>query len=348
VSLIVRRLLFTLLLGLAASSPALAGDGIVEINQTCAVQTGCVPGDSPGFPVQLGAAGSYRLTGNLTVPAGSDGITLANGVDLDLAGFEIAGPVSCVTGCPAPSAGTGVISSLFGGNQCSVANGKIRGFGLDGISLGLQARVDETSITDVARHGLNLGGGSFASGNRINRAGENGMRFAVSGAFAPSLYRDNTIANTGAVSVVGGRASGPNVCPDRICGTRGRKFFYLTPSMHDGSQVLAACSSGYHMASLWEIFDLGEVEYENQLGHNHPGLGDQGDGPPAGFAGYVQMGRGSTTENCVTWATSSAATNGMIARLNNNLRTATAAASDPWLLGLVTCNTPQRVWCVQD
>jgi len=343
-----RRLLVSLLFGLAAAPPAQAGDGIVEINQTCALQTGCVAGDAPGFPVQIGVAGSYRLTGNLSVPAGTNGVELANGVDLDLAGFEIAGPVSCLAGCPSPGAGSGVASSLFAGNQCSVANGKIRGFALDGIALGLQARVADIAITDVARHGLNLNGGSVATGNRVNRVGQNGMRFAVGSLVAPSLYGDNTIANSGAASVVGGRANAPNVCPDKVCGTRGRKFFYLSKTTHAGTQVQSACDAGYHMASLWEIFDLGEVEYENQLGHNHPALTDQGDGPPAGFAGYVQMGRGSTTENCAGWNTLSAVSNGMIARLNNNLRTAASAASDPWLLGLSACDTPQRVWCVQD
>ena len=57
--------LYTLLL-LAFAGPALAVDGVVEINQTCAVNTGCFAGDTPGFPVTITVAGSYRLTSNLS------------------------------------------------------------------------------------------------------------------------------------------------------------------------------------------------------------------------------------------------------------------------------------------
>ena len=36
-----------------APMAASASDGVLEINQTCATQTGCFPGDSAGFPVTL-------------------------------------------------------------------------------------------------------------------------------------------------------------------------------------------------------------------------------------------------------------------------------------------------------
>ena len=54
-----------LALGLGPAGPARASDGVLEINQTCATQTGCFPGDAPGLPVTLPVAGSYRLTSNL-------------------------------------------------------------------------------------------------------------------------------------------------------------------------------------------------------------------------------------------------------------------------------------------
>ena len=53
------------LLLLALAGPALAVDGVVEINQTCAVQTGCFSGDTAGYPVTITQPGSYRLTSNL-------------------------------------------------------------------------------------------------------------------------------------------------------------------------------------------------------------------------------------------------------------------------------------------
>ena len=61
----------TLVSGLLLATPGLAGDGVLEINQTCAVETGCFSGDGPGFPVTIdGTAGkSYRLTGDLDLTA---------------------------------------------------------------------------------------------------------------------------------------------------------------------------------------------------------------------------------------------------------------------------------------
>ena len=85
------------LLALGLSSPALAVDGMLEINQACAVSTGCFSGDAAGLPVTITAAGSYRLTSNLTVPdENTDGIVVsANDISIDLNGFGIIGPVTC-------------------------------------------------------------------------------------------------------------------------------------------------------------------------------------------------------------------------------------------------------------
>ena len=52
------------------ASAAYAGDGVLEINQTCATETGCFPGDSAGFPVtvNVGTGSSFRLTSDLALP----------------------------------------------------------------------------------------------------------------------------------------------------------------------------------------------------------------------------------------------------------------------------------------
>jgi hypothetical protein len=70
-----------------ASVAANAGEGVLEINQACATQTGCFPGDGAGFPVVISSSGSYRLTSNLSVPdANTSGVVvLAASVDLNLA-----------------------------------------------------------------------------------------------------------------------------------------------------------------------------------------------------------------------------------------------------------------------
>jgi len=80
-----------------AAAPALAVDGVLEINQAC-VAAGCFPGDGPGFPVEITIPGSYRLTSNLTVPDDDTTAILLQGVrlvNLDLNGFSILGQYAC-------------------------------------------------------------------------------------------------------------------------------------------------------------------------------------------------------------------------------------------------------------
>ena len=64
----VRNLCVLLLSGLLLATSSWAGDGVLEINQACAVETGCMPGDTAGFPVAILTSGSYRLTSSPAVP----------------------------------------------------------------------------------------------------------------------------------------------------------------------------------------------------------------------------------------------------------------------------------------
>ena len=90
-----------------------AVDGVVLIDQNHALAGNLTPGDLPGFPVTLSQPGSYKLSGNLTVPdANTTAIQItADHVTLDLNGFAIIGPVVCTSSpavCPAPGSGIGV------------------------------------------------------------------------------------------------------------------------------------------------------------------------------------------------------------------------------------------------
>ena len=77
------------------TSAAFAVDGVVLIDQTRALAGNVTPGDAPGFPVTLSLPGSYRLSGNLTVPAQTDGILIQNSdITIDLNGFRVTGAVS--------------------------------------------------------------------------------------------------------------------------------------------------------------------------------------------------------------------------------------------------------------
>lgn len=72
---------------------AFAVDGVVLIDQARALAGNVTPGDAPGFPVTLTQPGSYRLSGNLTVPSQTDGIVIqSNEITIDLNGFRISAP----------------------------------------------------------------------------------------------------------------------------------------------------------------------------------------------------------------------------------------------------------------
>jgi parallel beta-helix repeat protein len=103
--------------------PALATDGVGEINQTSALAGGITAGDIAGFPVSLTEAGSYVLTSNLSVSAGTSGIEVgAPGVTIDLNGFTIDG-----TG----AADHGI--DLNGHSRVTIKNGQVRDFALAGV-----------------------------------------------------------------------------------------------------------------------------------------------------------------------------------------------------------------------
>ena len=111
-----------ILLVLAASVPVFAGaktaDETVLINQASVVAAG-------GFPFTITQPGSYKLIGNLVVPANTSGILIqSNDVTLDLNGFSITGAVVCdnqgdnCTGQPtgADTSGVEAVLGFVGGS----------------------------------------------------------------------------------------------------------------------------------------------------------------------------------------------------------------------------------------
>src|SRR4030095_16779413 len=115
-----------LVLLFAPTSPAQAGDGALEISQTC-VATGCFPGDTAGFPVQTSSDARYVLTSSLVLPnANTDGVVVASGATLDLNGFAIVGPYQC-TGTPPVCTGTGNGFGVVLNAGATLRNGAVRG-----------------------------------------------------------------------------------------------------------------------------------------------------------------------------------------------------------------------------
>lgn len=139
---------------------ATASDGALEINAACA-STGCFALDLPGYPVTINASGAYRLTSNLTPPGTASAIVVkADGVSIDLGGFDVAGAYVCNALPCTPGNGHGIESGHRG---TRVANGTVRNFSGDGLVLAFAARVENLGVFSVGRREMNLGAGSLFS-----------------------------------------------------------------------------------------------------------------------------------------------------------------------------------------
>lgn len=168
----------TLLGGLPPVAHAV--DGVVLIDQASALAGGITPCHNPGFPVTLCLPGSYRLSGNLTVPDENTTaiqITVDN-VTLDLNGFSILGPTVCSgspLACTPTGSGRGVDAA--GHRNIAVVNGSVQGMGNIGVVAGgCCARVEKVQATS------NGGAGIFALGTVVgNTALFNGGSFGIVG-----------------------------------------------------------------------------------------------------------------------------------------------------------------------
>ena len=181
----------------AAAMPAWAVDGVILIDQNKATAGSVTPGDAPGFPVSINQPGSYKLTGDLTVPdANTTAIEInASHVTLDLNGFAILGPTDCSGNLnPCANAGSGHGITTFHGDNVTPAfnitirNGTVQGMGGAGIYLRGDSHLVEyvharsnggggISIRDSDDHGSSIvqhcnaqrNGGSLTSGISVGR-----------------------------------------------------------------------------------------------------------------------------------------------------------------------------------
>jgi hypothetical protein len=133
------------------------------------------------------------------------------------------------------------------------------------------------------------------------------------------------------------------------------RAFYLTNTEHTGALAPTACAPGFHMASLWEIFDTSNLKYDTTLGHTRD---DSGGGPPTagGAHGWIRTGSFSEgnsgsagLDNCSAWMTSSSTQNGTAAALTF-IWTVPAVTGGvmPWRGIVLSCDSTEKVWCVED
>jgi hypothetical protein len=130
----------------------------------------------------------------------------------------------------------------------------------------------------------------------------------------------------------------------------GMRKYYLTTSAHGGAGPTAACASGYHMASLWEILDTTQLEYNTSLGFT---MGDTGSGPPTYVYGWIRTGYFSSTSstpgqgNCACW-TNGMTGSGTIAQLPSSW-SSTYVDLHVWDVATDGCGTTvHHVWCVEN
>ena len=126
--------------------------------------------------------------------------------------------------------------------------------------------------------------------------------------------------------------------------------FYLTTTTHDGLSAPTACTAGYHMASLWEIFDPTHLRYDRTLGASGD---DAGSGPPANDSGWIRTGANAQTAagpgdaNCNAYTSNSNGDAGTLVELTEEWDF-TGSAISPWTGRELQCNATFPVWCVQD
>lgn len=199
-----------------------AVDGTIEINQAKVLAAG-------GFPYVVSNPGSYRLTGNLTVPSTTlDAIDVkASYVTIDLNGFSIIGPNDPIAG------GNGISSFLPGPSATSttVENGTVTGFNI-GVFVGPSSIVRNVHADGNSASGIrSFGNGCVFSGNTTS-SGNNGIYCGgqaclISGNTvvgtttgivandATTGYGGNVLKNT--TNVNGGTSLGNNLCSGVVC-----------------------------------------------------------------------------------------------------------------------------------
>jgi hypothetical protein len=136
------------------AKPALAVDGVIEINQARAQAGGITATDAPGFPVTIDSRGSYRLTGNISSGSGVTAILItADEVSIDLNGFTIRGCVPPPFCLPTSEQSVGV--DARSASSTSISNGSVSGMNGTGINGGRNARI-------AAVHTMGNGGTGIA------------------------------------------------------------------------------------------------------------------------------------------------------------------------------------------
>jgi hypothetical protein len=146
--------------------------------------------------------------------------------------------------------------------------------------------------------------------------------------------------------------------------TGGLRRFYLTKATVPGDRALGACGRGFHMASRFELLDVGVLDYDSDAGFTTDDAGagppsDTGPYDPPGSVGWVRTGgaskfreagvkTGSASTNCASWSSGSADASGTVAYLADRFTSEGNVPAAVWNGGAQPCNNAFHVWCVED
>ena len=377
------RLATLFLIVLINTQIAAMADGVLEINQTCALNGGCFAGDSAGFPVEITSPGSYRLTSNLNLTSIPSTIAIqidGPHVTLDLGGFEIAGPVSCTGSgvtldCGATGSATGIRLNS-GADGTSIRNGTIRNMDSSGVGSSGSSRetLENLRAYNNARNGFSVGPSSIISNCIAVENGDNGFDLDIGTVVDRATAEGNgengfesnqkVVVDNSTTRLNGGRGYdlGPssrfgdntgdfNAEPDRCGGgiCTQRKRFYVTQTIHMADTALSACADGFHMASFQELVMAGAIQYDDVLGYKG---NTAGPGAPIRF-GWIRDGinyQGGNTDYCFDWTSTDSSLQGPLLRLPriNAEFINTAEDAEAWRVLGNDCDQENRVWCVED
>lgn len=136
--------------------------------------------------------------------------------------------------------------------------------------------------------------------------------------------------------------------------------YYVTKDNFDGSETLTACTTGFHMANLFEVLDVSGLQYDTTLGAMRD---DSGLGPPTHHAAWIRTGWFSSSgigpqqrmgrSNCEAWTSKDSVHYGTWLYLKNHWNDQPAEDGvdrvAPWSVSMSTqCNLEFPVWCVED
>ena len=132
-----------------------------------------------------------------------------------------------------------------------------------------------------------------------------------------------------------------------VADVRAKKKYYVTQGADfDGNEALTACDKRYHMASLWEIFDTTNLEYDTTRGRT---TADSGIGPcNSDCTGWVRTDNEASTAatagvgNCDAWMSDSGSHYGTQVYLSRTWNSGAEEAS-PWTAFAGTCDEKTRV-----